>query len=325
MTMDTIPFLPFDRSILQRFSVFGRHGRLAHAYLFVGPEGIGKKETALAIAKMVNCEAEGETAFCDVCPSCRKINDGQHPDIIVIDKEGGESIKIAEVQDLLGRNKLKAFMARKKVFILTNIERLTLEAANAFLKTLEEPSADSLLLLITTAPDKVLDTIKSRCHTVYFSPMSRDRLSLQMRTEGGLSEAESRFLAYFSKGCWGTARQLKENGFLEEKNGWIDGFILSRPDETAVKEMLKDKAKLKRFLEVLLGWVRDALLVKMGMADDRLVHADRREDLQRFEREFTFGDLNNINASVVDMCRLLTENLNVKIPMLIIGEQLWGR
>ena len=110
-----------DHSILQRFAFLKKKERLAHAYLFIGPSDIGKGETALAIAKLVNCEAPEGEMFCDTCPSCIKINSGNHPDVYMIDNGYGESIKIEMIREILSRNKLRSFMAARKVFIIKNI------------------------------------------------------------------------------------------------------------------------------------------------------------------------------------------------------------
>ncbi|HQP09778.1 MAG TPA: DNA polymerase III subunit delta' C-terminal domain-containing protein [Candidatus Omnitrophota bacterium] len=314
-----------DRSILQRFASLKRRDRLAHAYLFIGPSGIGKGETAIALAKMMNCEADGQEMFCDACPSCLKINDGNHPDVHVVDHGLGESIKIERIRDLLGRHKLKPFMARKKIFVLRNIENFTPDAANAFLKTLEEPSSDSLLLLTSSAPEKILDTVKSRCQVVHFPLMSSGDLAARLRQDEGIDAGSSDFLAYFAQGCLGKAQKLNESGFLKTKNQMIDEFILRRPEDDRIKRIIGDEEGVRQLLHVLFSWVRDAALMKTGVADERLVHKDRREDLRRFEKNYTFEELKDINASVVHMYELLVENLNIRIPLLIIGEQLWGK
>jgi len=321
--MTTQQEIQFNPSILKRFSVLEQKGRLAHAYLFIGSPDIGKGETALAIAKLVNCEGEQGEMFCDVCPSCMKINSGNHPDITVIDNGYGESIKIEQVRGLLSQSKLRAFMAKKKVFIIRNIENMTIEGANAFLKTLEEPAADSLLLLTTSVPEKNLDTIKSRCHAIHFPSVSGHDLATQLKKEGDVGALEAHFLAYFAQGCPGTAKRLKDNQFVEKKNELIDVFVLRRPDDSFVKEIVADKAQTKEFLDILLSWIRDALLVKADVEDGRLIHSDRIGDLKRFQERYTFEELKNLHESVVKMCQLLADNLNIKLPLLIIGEQLW--
>jgi DNA polymerase-3 subunit delta' len=325
--METIVQLAiqFNQAVLRRFAVLKEKGRLAHAYLFIGPPDIGKGETALAVAKLMNCEAPREEVFCDACPPCRKISSGNHPDVFVVDNGHGEPIKIEQVRELLGRDRLKPFMASRKVFVICNIENLTVEGANAFLKTLEEPSAGSLLLLTTSAPEKNLDTIRSRCQAVYIPAVLSHNLAGELRQEYDMDAESSHFLAYFAQGCPGTARRLKENRFLEQKDVFIDGFILNRPRETSVKEMLADKVRTKEFLNILLSWLRDAFLVKAGVGDGRLVHLDRLADLKRFQKRYVLKDLDKLNAAVVNMCQLLADNLNIKLPLLIIGEQLWEK
>lgn len=319
------PTIQLNQTILKRFVVLREKGRLAHAYLFIGPPNIGKGETALAVAKLLNCEAPPKETFCDACPSCRKINSGNHPDVFVIDNGYGESIKIEQIRELLSRNKLRPFMAAWKVFIIRNIENLTLEGANAFLKTLEEPSAGSLLLLTTSVPEKNPDTIRSRCHAIYVPAVSSHDLAQQLRGEYHMDEDSSHFLAYFAQGCLGTAGKLKENQFVEQKDALMDGFILNRPEEALIKEILAEKGRTKELLDILLSWMRDCLLVKAGVSDGRLIHLDRLQDLKDFQKKYTFKDLNKLNEAVVDMCRLLADNLNIKLPLLIIGEQLWEK
>ena len=317
--------LQFDHSILKKFAVLDKKKRLAHAYLFIGPSGIGKVETAVAVAKLMNCQDGPEGMFCDTCSSCVKINTGNHPDVVVIDNGEGESIKIEQIRELLSRNRLRAFMADKKVFIIKNIENVTPDGANAFLKTLEEPAAESLLILTAAAPETILDTVKSRCHMVHFPSMSGHDLARRMRDDHGMEEENAHLFTYFAQGSLGAAKKLTEVRFVEKKNRLLDEFILTRPQEASIKSLLAKKNETKVFLNVLLSWIRDALLTKAGVRDNRLIHMDRIKDLNEFAKKYTFEELKALNESVVKMCRLLADNLNIKLPLLIIGEQLWRR
>ena len=118
--------MQINNSIVERFSMLNKKERLAHAYLFIGPSNIGKGETALAIAKLINCEQSGVKAYCDICSACIKINSGNHPDVMIIDHEYGEAIKIEHIRALLNQSKLRPFLAERKVFIINNIENMTL-------------------------------------------------------------------------------------------------------------------------------------------------------------------------------------------------------
>ncbi len=320
--------IDINEKILKRFAGLEKKGLLAHAYLFTGPACIGKAATAFAVAKFLNCENKkdgGEMYSCDRCPSCLRINLGNHPDIHILQVAPGESIKIDAVRELLAQVRLRPFMALKKIFIIHNIENITTEGANALLKTLEEPSVNSLLILTTAVPERVLETVKSRCHVIPFVPASQRALAARLVQYYDEDKAQAHFLAYFAEGCLGKARRFRENGFCAAKDEIIDRYILGREREALIKTIGADKAKTKEFLDVLLSWIRDCLLVQTGVQDTRLVHAGRIQELQNFQRRFSFQELSGIHRETVNACRLLTENLNVKIPLSIIGEMLWAK
>lgn len=320
--------IEINENVLNRFAVLEKKGLLAHAYLFTGPAHIGKAATALAVARFLNCENKKEGGgmyFCDRCPSCRKINSGSHPDVHVLEAAPGESIKIDAVRELLAQVRLRPFMAAKKIFIIHNIEVLTTEGANALLKTLEEPSGNSLLILTTAVPERVLETVKSRCHVTPFVPASSRELAARLVQYYDEDRDQAHFLAYFAEGCLGKARRLKEEGFCATRDEIVDRYILGREREALIKTIGADKAKTKEFLGVLLSWVRDCLLIQSGVKDARLVHAGRIRELQNFQQRFSFEELSGIHRETVNACRLLTENLNVKIPLSIIGEMVWAK
>lgn len=320
--------IEINENVLKRFAALEKKGLLAHAYLFVGPAYIGKAATAFAVAKFLNCENKkegGEMCSCDRCPSCLRINSGNHPDIHILQVAPGESIKIDAVRELLAQIRLRPFMALKKIFIIHNIEDLTTEGANALLKTLEEPSANSLLILTTAVPERVLATVKSRCHVMSFVPASQRALAARLVQYYDEDKDQAHFLAYFAEGCFGKARRFKEDGLCAAKDEIIDRYILGREREALIKTIGADKTKTREFLDVLLSWVRDCLLIQAGVEDARLVHAGRIRELQNFQRRFSFEELCGMHRETVNTCRLLTENLNVKIPLSIIGEMLWAK
>ena len=317
--------------VLTRFRTLIRKHRLAHAYLFVGPSYIGKGETSLALAKMINCERnvereascddEGEF-YCAQCPECLKITSGNHPDVRVIESGIGESIKIEQIREMLNQVKLRPFSGRQKVFILKNIENMTPEGANALLKTLEEPSASSLLLLTTSVPEKTLDTVKSRCQMIHFLPLSAERLAVQLTDGDGESSLRAHFLAYFAEGCPGKAQRFKEIQMFEKKNEVIDRFLLTTESQAYMKKILADKEQTREFLDVLLSWIRDCVLIKTGIDSARLIHRDRINELRRFQERFAFEELLEAHQDVVRMCQLFTDNLNIKIPLALIRTSL---
>lgn len=312
--------------ILKRFALLLANNRLAHAYLFMGPHGIGKSEAALNVARLITCENNPDgrqSSFCGTCASCRRIDSGNHPDVMFIDKGEEQSIRIARVRELIARIQLKPYEARLKIFIIKNIEDLTLEGSNALLKTLEEPSKDSLLILTTAVPERNLDTVRSRCHGVHFFALSGEQLAAQLKQEFSLEEKESHFLAYFSEGCLGRARELTGQGFFDKKNDIIDNIVFRGVQDSYLKAISGDKEEARVVLNVLLAWFRDLILLKVGAHEDRLVNTDRVTDLARLAKYYNFEQLTDIVNEIVNTLKLLEDNLNVKIPMALLKEEIW--
>ncbi len=311
-----------ERRVLDCFRAFVRSGRLAHAYLFVGPPGTGKMAAALAVAKMVNCDETGGEGYCGKCPSCRKIEKGGHPDVHVIADEEAASIKIERVRAVNAVVQLKAYEARTKTVIVKDIDKLTPEAANAFLKTLEEPAADTLFLLTTSSLAKNLETICSRCQIMRFPPLVPNEIRERLLSKDPGEGQAARFLSRYSEGCWGEAQRLSRAKFFKEKNRIIDALVLGGCDGAAFKKLLSDKEKVKSSLQVLLTWFRDVILVKADTGEKHLVHGDRLQDLKGEAGRFSFSELYQLIADIVETKKMLDENLNVKLPMTLLKDRM---
>ena len=145
------------------------NGTVSHSYLFVGQEGIGKKLFANEFAKMILCL--GDKKACDRCDSCIKFNSDNNPDFVMIEPDGN-SIKISQIREMQDNVFKKPIVSNKKVFIIDNSDKMTEEAQNSLLKTLEEPPAHAVSILATTERNKVLPTIMSRCQLFDFKPVS---------------------------------------------------------------------------------------------------------------------------------------------------------
>ena len=323
--MPTTTFI--NEIVLKRFTALIEENCLAHAYLFVGADFAGKTQTALAIAKLINCEQKEnspEQGFCDECSSCMRINKGSHPDVSVIVKDlEEETIKIEQIRQLSASAQLRPFESTKKIFIIKNAEGLTTEAGNALLKTLEEPSANSLFILTIATLEKVLDTIKSRCHMVYFAPLGVEQLKMSLIKDSNADKDTAHFLAYFSEGSLGRALRLKDAKLTQRKNEIINEFVFSRGNEPFLQTLVADKEKSKEAFDVLLAWYRDLMLIKSGVDEYKLINHDRVGDLKKLEVKYTFGELQEAIDEIVKTSQSLAENFNMKIAMTILKENLW--
>jgi DNA polymerase-3 subunit delta' len=317
-----------NSEVLNRFSRLIKGGRLAHAYLLAGPKGIGKSETAFSVAKLVNCEKRimGESVgACEQCSSCIKMNSGNHPDVYRIDCGDAESIKITQIRELTSRLQMRAFEAATKICIIRDIENLTAESSNALLKTLEEPSKETLMILTTSIPEDNLKTVVSRCHVMKFYPSSVPVVRAHLIKDDGLDAKSAQFLAQFSQGCIGKARELNDDGFMKVKNDVINNLVFTQNSDTYLKKVLADKAQTQTALAVLLSWFRDLLVLKSGGKQDQMVHLDRYDELLTLEKKYTFAKIDGIIEELVASLALLGENLNIKIPFILLREKIWVR
>ncbi len=312
-----------NTEILERFHRIQSQGRLAHAYLFVGPEESGKTITALALAKVLNCDSINGSLACGVCPSCLKIAGGNHPDIVTMKVGVGETIGIDEIRAFIVRLQLRAFEAQCKVAIIQNAERLTPQAANALLKTLEEPVKETLMVLTTAVPELCLATIKSRCQVVHFFPKSYRELAGELTEQLRLNEIDAGCLAFFAQGSFIKAQSLHEAKFTVKKNKIIDEMILKRDSEEFLRKTLSDKEDTQAALKVLLSFFRDLVLLKSGLGEENVVNRDRMRDLNSLAQKFSFDDLNRIVDQIVKTIQLSKDNLNVKMSLSVIKELVW--
>ena len=307
--------------LMQRFSRLLANHRLANAYLLVGPQDSGKTQTALSLAQMVNCESDKEKP-CGQCSACLKIANGNHPDIHVIGNDEMESIKIEDIRYISSRVQLMAYEGKTKVFIIRNIELMTLDAANALLKTLEEPAPNTLMILTTSVPESNLDTIKSRCHIVKFFPSSVNRIE-KFLTDEGLKIQDAHFLAVYSEGCLGKSRKLIQQDIIPRRRKIFDEMFFNRNNESFLKELSNDPQEAVLALRLLLSFFRDVLLFKSGVAAADLVHQDCSKELEKFAPR-DFENLGLIIRQIVQTKQLVDEKLNVKMSLSLLREHIWG-
>jgi DNA polymerase-3 subunit delta' len=257
---------------------------LAHAYLFSGEPGIGKRLTAFALAAALNCAAPGPDGGCGACPSCRKVAGGIHPDVRIVMPESrdeqllatwsakevekaSDEIKIDQVRQAQESISLRPSEGRKKVLIVDGAETMNDTSQNAFLKTLEEPPGDSLIILITAMPQSLLPTIRSRCQALAFQPLPRRTLAGVIREKRGLDEADAWFAAALSRGSLGRALEMdvqKERADREQfltlwegLSGMGDDKVLALADGIA-----RDRDGFERILDLGVEWLRDLLVFR---------------------------------------------------------------
>ncbi|HID69136.1 MAG TPA: DNA polymerase III subunit delta' [Desulfobacterales bacterium] len=250
--------------------------RLAHAYLFRGPEGVGKQLFARGLAAAVNCKDSHGLSACGVCSSCVKLAAESHPDFLIVSPDKG-AIKINQIRSLIKTLSFDPYEAKTRVVLIEDVHTMRQEAANSLLKTLEEPPENNLLILTANSAGNVLQTIISRCQTIPFYSLTSEETAEILRREDGEMDSETALLlARLSEGSPGKAMLYHHLGLVDF---WKELVVLltdkgSNGDKEVGRLLLmaESMAGLKEDLPHLLGlirlWIRDCLLDFYGQRID---------------------------------------------------------
>ncbi len=301
--------------------------RTSHAYCFSGPQGVGKKKTALNFAKLLMCAHVQNTEPCDICSSCVKVNALNHPDVLVVAPEG-QFIKIDSIREACRRLNLKGFESSKKILIISKAQSLNEESSNALLKTLEEPSADTVIILLTDALKSILPTIRSRCQRIVFQALPEGVLKKMLEAQFKLSDEEALYLVRISMGRLGVALKYHEARLFERKNKMLEDVL--RPDYPLDKllaigslERSEKNLKIDEILCVLSSWFRDLVLAKTAGPFKNFINVDRKDDIIMASRRYTLSEIEGCISAIADTAFENERNINWRISMANLRMELW--
>lgn len=293
-------------------------GRSSHAYLFLGGAGAGKRLIANTFAKALQCE--GEKRPCDSCKSCHAFNHGNHPDVIYFQPlKNGKTYTIEDVREqLLETVDLKPFQYEKKIYIIEKADTLNIQSQNALLKTLEEPPAHAVFLLLAERAEAFLPTILSRVVMVKIRPLSAETIADYLMQAGHLAE-ESHILSAYAQGRIGQALELVEDeGFREMRQDILGKLeVLPSMSEGDAYLLAKDLEGYKndlRFLDIMELWYRDLLTAKSLREEGYLIQRDKKDAIFRAAKEP--AALLAKKAAAVRTARMrLAQNANFRLTM----------
>ena len=285
--------------------------RIAGAYLFVGPTGIGKEMVARYFAQMIFCQQDTQPpTVCGACLACRKVDSGNHPDLQFI-RPDGSLLKIGQIRELQKQIIYEPLEASRKVYILTDVERMNAEAENCLLKTLEAPPASSVLILLTSNIRALLPTTRSRCQILQFHPMPTQELAEILVERFSVAPEQATPLAITADGAIGKAiTQLKKGDTLAEEIP----EILKTTDQLAafrIAEHLKDNPET---LGELVTWYRDLLFLQQGAPSDLITHIHSLDELQRIVPRYSRLRIQQAIQTVFDT-KSLIENTNTNATL----------
>jgi DNA polymerase-3 subunit delta' len=298
-------------------------GKIPHAMLFTGMDGVGKRLTALTFAMALNCENRGKPSGaipCGLCRSCKKIQAGSHPDILMVEPEGS-MIKIQQIRNLIQALALKPYEAEVRVVIIRRSHTLNPAAGNALLKVLEEPPNSTLLILTAPQTGDILPTLASRCRPVRFNPLSVEHIQILLEKNMAMEEGKARILAAMASGSFSRALTRSKANWISRRQWLISSISLDRPDgmnALPIRQLLAFSEKLAgnketamASLEILAGWLRD--LVVWRYRPESIIHQDLKEDIQKASGKKSVQQLYRMFEIVLQAERDIRTNMNVRL------------
>jgi DNA polymerase III subunit delta' len=311
-----------------------RSGRVSHAYLFVGPAGVGRMATARAFAQALLCAQGGDDA-CGACGPCRKAAAGTHPDLRVITPGRTDSgaerrgVAIDQIRDLKRDAAYPPYEGRWKIYIIEDTDQMRAEAANSLLKVLEEPSASTVIILLSTSTEALLPTLVSRAQLVRFTLVSAEEIAKALVSRAGLPIDRARFLAAMARGRPAAAFEAAGAGdepfarrleVLTTLRAVQRGDIVAGLD--AAEGVARQKDEIEGWLDIALLWFRDLAVWRMTQDPGLLANVDLRDDVARGAAAARVADLTRAVDAVEQAKDALRRNINPRLILETLFAQL---
>lgn len=295
--------------------------KVSHAYILDGEEGAGKNMLARAFAQTLQCE-RGGTEPCGECHSCKQAISGNQPDIITVTHEKPASIGVEDIRgQLCGDIQIKPYSSPYKIYIVDEAEKMTVQAQNALLKTIEEPPAYGVIMLLTTNADAFLPTILSRCVTLKLRPVKNEIIRPYLMEKYHIPDYQAEVCTAFARGNVGKAERLAQSEqFAELKSHLLHLLRHLRDMEVyelteAVRSASEYKTEINDYLDLMALWFRDVLLFKATRKIDGLVFAEEINAISAQAQKSSYEGLERILKALEKAKVRLNANVNFELTM----------
>ncbi len=302
-------------------------GRVAHAYLFAGPAGVGKGTVARAFARALLCRQPRQGDACGQCRDCRQAAQGNHPDLIFV-QPTPNTIKIDQVREIQQRFALTPYQGFRQVGVIEQAETMTAEAANCFLKTLEEPQGESVFILLSDQPYLLLPTVVSRCQQIFFHFLSFGEVVEGLVALAGLERAKAELPAALSGGSLGRAVKLAAQGNLtgQRKKAFTAAAALTEAFSGEALRLAQnfagEREEVHLLFETLLLWYRDLLVWRVSGDEKLLVNRDFLPLIRQEAKNCTTSRIIDIIYKVEQAKNRLRANANPRLTVEVLFVQL---
>lgn len=295
--------------------------KVSHAYILAGEAGMGRKSLANAFVLTLLCE-KGKSQPCMECHACKQVLSGNHPDLIYVKHEKPNSIGVDDIRDQINDTiMIRPYSSYYKIYIVDEAEKMTVQAQNALLKTIEEPPSYAVILLLTTNPDGFLPTILSRCVQLKLRPLPDFVVKSYLTESMGVHPSEAELYAAFSRGNLGKAIKLAGS---EEFRLMYDEVLhlLKHMKDMDISELLDYIRKLKEdsldiyeCLDFMQIWYRDVLMFKVTKDANLLIFKDEYATISGMSKQTGYDGFENI-LNAIDKARIrLDANVNMELAM----------
>jgi len=302
-----------------------QNGTIPHALLFIGIEGVGKQTAAMAMAMACNCMAvKPKHNPCGSCKSCRKIESGNHPDIILL-KPSGPFIRIGQIRDLCGTLAMKPYEARLRVVIISDAQAMNPSAGNALLKVLEEPPDRTLLILTALQTSDLLPTIVSRCQHIRFNPVSQKNLESLLIQRHGANPDEAKIIAIMANGSVSKAvsmiNSINRDNWVNRRI-WLINEVESLPVSSMgsrmafAEKLSKSKEILAESLEVIKFWFRDLVVCKYH--PEKIINRDLKDKILRVSKKMNVISLISKIDDIESAQKNIQANTNLRLTLEVL-------
>ena len=304
--------------------------KVSHAYIFNGPEASAKMMLAEAFAMALQCEGEGKRP-CLECRSCRQAADHNQPDIIYVSHEKPNTIGVDDIRTQINNDiDIKPYSSRYKVYIVDEAQKMNQQAQNALLKTIEEPPAYAIILLLTTNADSFLQTILSRCITLNLKAVKEDKIKEYLMKHYQIPDYQADICAAFSQGNVGKAIQLASSEEFGELKASVLQLMKRLEDidlyemTGAVKQIAEYKLSVNDYFDLMMIWFRDVLYLKATNDVDGLIFKDEVYDIKKQAAKRSYQGIETILEALEKAKIRLNANVNfdlvIELLLLTIKE-----
>jgi len=310
-----------QKQIVEHFQNALESGKISHAYIINGERSSGKEFIAKIFAAALQCENGGNDP-CNECRSCKQALSGNHPDIIKVTHEKPATIGVEDIRNGVNNDVvIKPYSSKWKIYIINEAEKMTVQAQNALLKTLEEPPAYAVILLLTSNPEALLSTIQSRCVVLNMKPVPDDIVKNYLMKELQIPDYKADVCTAFARGNLGKAKALAASEEFDNiKTEAVSLLKYIRDMEitdimSAIKKINDYKIDINDYLDILSVWYRDVLLFKATNDANHLIFKDEIQYIKKVSNQSAYGGIENILDALEKAKARLRANVNFDLTM----------